>query len=171
MAQTQVAKLSEFHEEFARWTLENPEKSLRDASQRFGYSVSWLSIVRNSDAFKAHLATLSGAADAMVVADVPTRLRALADQSLALLGDHLGTVVMEGASAVAHREFVRDTAEMALKGLGYGRPTGPAPASDEKSPAVQVNVTVLESARERILNKGREVEVEHAALPAPSGSE
>lgn len=162
-----VEKLNDFHLMFARWRVENPEKTLAQASEEFGYTVSWLSSVANSDAFKAHMAELGASADAMVIGDIPSRLRGLAHASLTKLEEQLGEVLTHGPAARVDRDFTKQTADMALKSLGYGRPVqGKAPEGERPS----FSVTIIQEARERILNKGRTIEGEKLALTEPEGA-
>lgn len=166
MASTQLKDLNEFHEKLARWTLQNPHKTLREASTEFGYSTSWLSIIMNSDAFRARMGELNASADALVLADIPARLRGLANSSLDVLAGQIDAVITSGVGSVRDRDFVKDTADMTLKALGYGRPS--APSAQQQTPG-GVNIfadrVLVQSARERILEKGRVIEGSHNALP------
>lgn len=174
MSATQIQSLNEFHEQLARWTLENPHLTLRHAAQRFGYSVTWLSIIMNSDAFRARLAELNAAADALVVADVPQRLRGLAVSALDKLDAQLEEVIVEGPMARVDRDFTRETAEMALKALGYGAKHTSAPQPSGAAPSgtvIYADKVLVQEARARILARGepRTIDAQPEGLRALEG--
>jgi hypothetical protein len=136
--------------------LENPEKPLRECAQFFGYTQSWLSTLIHSSAFRAHMAGLQGDANNVTLSDVPARLRGIADTALDKLGESLDFVITEGVGARMDRDFVRDTAEMALKALGYGsrgRDSTPAPEGGQTT--IYADRLMIVQARERILDRGR----------------
>lgn len=70
------------HELMVDWILENPGGTLRQMGDYFGYSVSWLSTMMHSDAFKAYTAERLKEVHAAVTQDIPTRMRALAEVAI-----------------------------------------------------------------------------------------
>lgn len=156
--------LSHTHSDIARFLLENPTLPLGAVAAHFGYTQPWLSSIIHSGAFRAHMAELQGAADDVVVLDVPARLRGVASSALDKLGEQLAFAVGDGAASRVDRQFVRETADMALKALGYGRPANGAPTASQPSNVIYADRVVINEARQRILDRGRTYD---AALPVP----
>lgn len=106
----QLKKIKPVHEHIMDVVLEHPDISLRELGSAVGYSVSYLSIMMNSDAFQARLAerrqqiTRSGV-------DIPNRMRAVAAVALDKLSDHV--------ERSEDPDFLRSTADMMLHRLGY----------------------------------------------------
>lgn len=145
----EINKLSPTHEALLRWVLQNPGPRLVSrAAEFFGYSVPWMSTVMNSDAFRAKLAELSEQADCAVVADIPAKLRGVA--SLAL--DGLAEQVHRASNdlTMQPREFLKETAEMALEKLGFGAKGAAA------SPTTINNTQVFVAADPGALARARE---------------
>jgi hypothetical protein len=118
------AKLSPTHEEIMRFVLANPGPRLvTRTAEYFGYTVAWVSTLMNSDAFRAKLATLEREADVAVVADIPAKLRGVAGLALDALAEEVVECTKGGASII-HREFLAETADLALRRLGYGDKAG-----------------------------------------------
>jgi hypothetical protein len=109
----------------ARWLLENPDRSLGECSRELGYTQPWLSQLIHSDSFQAHLRSLHDGADALVLQDIPSKLRGLAARALDGLAEQLEQAVELGEyEPMLQREFIKETAEMALHRLGYGPQRG-----------------------------------------------
>lgn len=85
-----IIRLNHTHEAIARWLLENPTRSLRECAQFFGYTQSWLSCIIHSDAFQVKLNQMQKEADAVVVLDVPARLRGIASSTLDGIAQQIG---------------------------------------------------------------------------------
>jgi len=146
--------------------LQNPTMPLRAVAAHFGYTQPWLSTIIHSGAFQAHLAELQGAADERTIADVPARLRGLATAAIDKLGEQLEFAEGTGPASRIDRMFVRETADMALKALGFGR--GAALGLDSSQPqglgtVIYADRVVVEQARARILDRGRTID--HEQVP------
>lgn len=152
-----VAKLNHTHLAIARWLVENPTKALKDCAQAFGYSQAWLSCIIHSDAFQVVYRQLQAEADAIVVLDVPARLRGLAADSLEALHEQVEHAKKDG-NGVLHRQFLLNTSELTLKALGFGAPKAPvAPNGFNGGNHLHfhggaVPAEVLAGAREKIIN-------------------
>jgi hypothetical protein len=133
----EIQNMSHTHEAIARWLIANPQGSMRECAEFFGYSQSWLSCIVHSDAFKRYMHTLQGDANDAVIADVPTKLKGIAAQALDAIGEQLDIAVQDGT--IQHREFIHRSAELALRSLGYGVAKNPAPAAPQGN-NVQVNI-------------------------------
>lgn len=114
-----IKSLNFSHEAIIRWMLANPSRDLGECAREFNYTQSWLSIIIHSDAFQAKYAELNGNADALVVADIPAKMRGIASMALEGLGDQIEMAVQE--KTIAPRDFLLKTSEALLKSLGYGQ--------------------------------------------------
>ena len=101
------------------WMLENPGGALRDCAVYFGYTQAWVSTVIHSDIFQAKLRERRGDIEAVVAADIPAKLRAVADIALEKLAAQLESSDNAG--------FIHETADMVLNRLGYGPKSSPGP--------------------------------------------
>jgi len=113
-----IQKLNFSHEAIIRWMLENPNATQNECAAHFGYSASWLSIIVHSDAFQAKWRELSGKADALVLNDIPAKMRGVASLAIEALGDQV-EIAMENPN-VLNRSFLLETSETLLSKLGYG---------------------------------------------------
>src|SRR5712664_2297763 len=110
-----IKSLNFSHEAIIRWMLENPEKTLGECARSFNYTQSWLSIIIHSDAFQAKFHELNGNADALVVADIPAKMRGVASMALEGLADQVEAAVQD--RTIAPRDFLLKTSEALLKSL------------------------------------------------------
>jgi hypothetical protein len=130
--------LSHTHEAIARWMVMNPKATLRDIAAEFGYSANYISLLRGTDAFQEKLRELNNAADGMVIADLPARMRATANVALEKLGEAVEEAMTTGTGGVRDREFLRETTDMLLHRLGYApkRDVGPVMSTPPPMTAV-----------------------------------
>jgi len=116
----QIQKVSWWHEAIVDWELANPEKTMNECAAHFTVTPTWLSIVRNSDAFISYRAARMGEHHDNVSRTTIERVGRLADLSAEILEQRL----------VAQRDTISnetllDTAKMALKAMGFGQPRAP----------------------------------------------
>lgn len=112
----EIARLSHTHEAVMDWMLENPERSLRECAAYFGYTQPWVSQLIHSDVFQAKLRQRRDDIDSTIAADIPAKLRAVADIALERLAAELAKSDSPG--------FIHETADMVLNRLGYGPQRG-----------------------------------------------
>lgn len=143
MAEVQIKKVGWWHERLADWLIANPQSKLGDAALFFDCSRAWISIVKNSDAFKAYFAERSQLASDATLVDIKARMTAVAELGLEILQEKLET-----SGSVLPMEEVRETTALALKGLGYTASSRSAPPSVSTSVAVVVDAELLARARE-----------------------
>lgn len=162
VAKAQIIKLSPLHEQIALSLIQNPGITNSELSRQFGRSEVWISIVRNSDCFRLRMNELFESAEDVVIADIPTKLRVVADMALDRVAENL---VAERASP----SFALNTLREALDALGYKQrtPAGAIPAAG--TIAQQNNFFVasreqLETARSR-LQLAHEAPSERQLLP------
>ena len=113
--------VSPTHELMMDWIIQNPGGTLREMGAYFDYSVSWLSTVMNSDAFKAYAAERLKDVHTVVTQDVPTRMRGLA---------HLAIDKMEEMlEKTADPDLIKDSFDKVMNRYGY------APGSARGAPS------------------------------------
>lgn len=147
--------VSWWHEALADWMLQNPDLTIKDAAAVFGVTPTYLYMLKNSDTFKTYwtrrrTAVSEGVQDssAGMFGALHEKLAALAEVSLDALNAKMAQVVAVGGSAQIPVNDLLQTADMALKKLGYGSP-GPG---DGTKTTVHVTVTsdLLAQAREKM---------------------
>ena len=128
-----IAKVSYTHDAMIDMIIADPTVHQNDLARYFGFSPSWVSTVKNSDAFQARLAERRGELiDPVVVASIDERFRALADASLDLLLERVTHPALKPSD-----DFLIQTAKLSAGALGYG---AKAPAGNTVNLAVVVQV-------------------------------
>lgn len=118
MSATQLKNgMRAWHEELIEYLIVNPRASLQDIAGHFEASISWVSIVRNSDAFQEAWSKRRAEHFDRVSISVVDRVTALADITIDAL-----TVKMENeiAADTISLEALKEVGDMALKALGFG---------------------------------------------------
>jgi len=106
-----------WHFELMEWTIANPRGSLQEASLFFNVSISWISIVKNSDAYKELWAKHRPEHFSRVSAGVSERITALAEVSLDALTNRIEKDVRDNTATVGQ---LRESADLALRAMGFG---------------------------------------------------
>src|SRR5882672_1671819 len=136
-----------WHEELLEFLLVNPRASLTEISLYFNATPSWISIVKNSDAFRELWAKRRGEHFNRVSINVSDRITALAEVTVDAL-----TVKMENAIAsdTATIDQLKEVGDMALKALGFGAKHSSSISIQQNSTTsnVFVDKATLERARE-----------------------
>lgn len=139
-----IKKVSNRHEAILQFIIANPTVQYGQVAAKFGVSVSWLSIIINSHAFKEQLASRQDELyDATVVAPLGEKLTAAADATLEKYMDHIPNLTADQAINAGDKLFAR---------LGYGSNKGSG-AGDTTNVQVNnyhVNPEILAKAREKI---------------------
>jgi hypothetical protein len=112
---TQILEVREFHDMLARWMILHPTATLKETAEHFKVSIGWVSIVKNSDAFKVHYRKLTDATFADALEEIQGQTIELASNTLAILNDK----VRKDGKAFSPAELLQ-VADTALKRLGYG---------------------------------------------------
>lgn len=157
MAQSaQIAKVNWWHQRLADWLLSNPEKQLKDAAREFNVSQSWLSVVKNSDAFMDHFARLSAEHSSVLSLGIRDKLVGVADQALTAMSERL-----ESQGATMPMNQLIDTAELALKRAGFGEPRSVTNIGQVNNLGGGVSKAELQSYRDKMreVNGGPPVEL------------
>ena len=146
----------------ADWLIANPTKTNREAARAFDVTESWLSTVKNSDAFVDYFTEISRAHSKAVSSSLADKTRAIAEMALDEMGRRLET-----DATVLPFETIKDTADTMLKRAGYG---------EAKASAAQtvINVGVvtrgdLEALRSQMRTTPKPIELK--ALETPPKTE
>lgn len=143
----QIKKLSWWHESIIDWMLLNPQGRLADAAVHFTVTQAWLSIIVNSDLFRARLTIRRAEMANEVGSTVIEKLSGIAGQALESIAEKI-----EKEKTKIPLGELRETATMALEALGYGaKSAGPQNANVYNfNGPTHVSRDVLESARQRM---------------------
>jgi hypothetical protein len=133
--------------------LVNPDRSMRECADAFGYSQSWLSSLVHSDMFQAALAQRQGDVASRVADSIPMKLRVAGDLAV----EKLTEALMDSED----KNFILNAADKILHRLGYAPQSARAPAGFAVGAGSQVNfqVNVTDLARARELMVGAPVEM------------
>ena len=123
-----VNRLSHTHDAIINWLIINPQASLRECADFFGYTQPWLSSLLHSGLFQAALKERQEQVHMRVVASIPERLSVVAEVAL----DKLATEVANSENP----NYILDAADRVLHRMGYAPASARNPAG---SPGMQVN--------------------------------
>jgi len=141
----QITRVNAFHEALALYIIQNPRAKLKEMAQHFRCSPQWISIVRNSDAFKVYYAErMDKQFDA--VGDIIDQTKAMTAMALELMNEKLESIGTELSIGE-----LKDIADTGLKRLGYGaRASAPVVQVNAAQGVVVVSRGELAAARERM---------------------
>lgn len=169
MSATQIKNVGWWHERLADWLIANPHSTLAEAAKFFDCSRAWISIVKNSDAFKAFFAERSGNASDAILVGIREKLASVAELALEEMESRLET-----EAGVMPFAEIEASANLALKGLGYSANAKSAPPGVSTSVTVNVDAALLATAREqrsRLYGGAQEVNLLPQPLPRIETSE
>lgn len=130
------------HEELIDHMLANPGQHQREIAKVFDRTETWISIIVNSDAFKARLAERKEElVDPILKATLNDRICAAANKSMELVLEKLNSPLPP------KDDFIMEAAKLSLGALGYG--ARGAGQSNDGAPSVQVIVNVPGKAESR----------------------
>ncbi|MFQ5741976.1 MAG: hypothetical protein ACE5HV_00125 [Acidobacteriota bacterium] len=144
MAEHQITEkgLSYRHEYIVDWCLKHPEGLMKDLAAELGVSEQHLSLVRNSDAFKDYEARRRAEHNETLSKSIVEEVEDLAHLSVEVLNERI-----ESERQTLGLTLVRETADMALKALGFGSRRG----DDNRS----INTLVINGADPALLERAR----------------
>ena len=134
MAKTGPKKMREWHSQLLDWLIANPRATLTDTASQFDVSTSWISIVKNSDAFQAAYATRRADITSEVCSTVRERTEAMVETSLDVM-----TTRIQDARHNIPLDKVQDALSLGAEMLGITHRTAPAQA-----PSTQVNIGLVD---------------------------
>lgn len=154
--------LAWWHEALADWMLNNPDKPMKDAAVAFNVTPTYIYMLKNSDTFQAYWKRRRERVEAGVEqtaeeigGTIRDKLAALAEASLDALNSRMEDIMLAGKHSNVPIGTVLETADLALKKLGYGMPA-PGTGQGGGGPNTTVNVTVsadmLAEARAKMQN-------------------
>ena len=123
MAQDSEGKLvalSHRHEMLLNWLVLNPDKTLRECADHFGWTQSWLSSIIHSDIFQSALKQKQLDIALRVAGSIPEKLRAAADIGVEKLSSAL--------EKSEDPEFILDATDKILHRMGYAPQSARNPA-------------------------------------------
>jgi len=121
MAQSdQIQSVKAWHEELMDFMLAQPRAGLKETSEYFGVSMSWLSVVKNSDAFKDAWEKRRENHSSAVSVSLVQRVEALAEVALETM-----TQKLEREGESIGLSTLREVSETALRSLGFGMRESP----------------------------------------------
>lgn len=113
-----LQKVSYSHEAMIDILIHEPTITQNELAKRFGYSVSWVSIVMGSDAFQAALAKRrDDLLNPEIIASLEERFRGLAAQSMQVIADKL--------EKTQNPDLAVKALEISSKALGFGARSAP----------------------------------------------
>ncbi len=116
---TQLLNVSKpWHEELATFLIANPQLTMGKVAGHFNVSASWLSVVKNSDAFKDYYEAQRAEVQSMVNVDLADKVHALAELGIEQLTETL-VERANGKEGISLDSVVTVT-DLALKSLGFG---------------------------------------------------
>jgi len=136
-----IKKVSAWHEELIDFMLAQPRAGLKEAADYFDVSQSWLSTVKNSDAFLQRWAERRGVHSSAVSQGIRERVEGLAEVTLETL-----TRRMEKEGESMGLSTLREVSETALKSLGFGNRNANVnvPLQGQGSMTVNGNVVMID---------------------------
>ena len=162
----QLKNVNWWHEAIIDWMLSNPEKKLRDCAEHFQVTQSWLSVIKNSDCFKALWEARRSGYSHHVDQTLSEKLSTVAELALDAQMDKL-----ESMGPLMEMDDLRKVGSDAIKALGYGKTSSVQINSDGGNVnVVQVDASTLAEARSRIAARSQRLAKENdnvVALPAP----
>lgn len=127
--QVEIQKIRIWHEQLVDYMLLNPHAKKEDIARHFGRNVQWIYSLIRTDLFKAYYRKRFEAHQQAVTDSVIARTSSVANKALDKLAEKLDK------SPDLPMSEIRQTAEMAIRALGYG-------AGSQRGPALGVQVNV-----------------------------
>ena len=117
-----ISKVSYTHRDMIDFMITHPGYRLADLALRYGYSVSWISNISASDAFKAALAARRAeVTDPIVFQSVSEQFEGVTRQALIRLGEEL-------EKPAVHPNVILRAVELGARAMGVGGNAAPAQA-------------------------------------------
>lgn len=155
--------MSWWHEAVIDYMLERPDSTLTEMAEHFGRTVGWLYMLRQSDAFQARLQARRADHAAYINASQATRLEALLEE----VTERIAQRIADDGGRIPVGEL-RGVFDSVLRATGYIQNNNVNVQGDAQ--IALVDRGLLEKARERLLNGGREAarsQPLREALPIP----
>lgn len=143
-----------WYESLADYMIANPTSTQNEIAAYFGRNPATISLVINTDAFKAYFRQRRAQHEAGLDSEVRGKLFKVANKSLDFMLDSL-----EKKRDSIPLEILHRTTDTALKSLGYGAPAPQGTTVNVAAPTVNVAVSVedLEAARTALRRQQQQV--------------
>ena len=148
-----IGHLNHKHEGVMRWLLLNPERTQGDCARDLGYTEPWISRIINSDMFQAEYKRRCRETGVVDAHSTRARISGLAATAMEKLHAKIEL-------PTAEPRLLKETADMALKHLGYGAPV--VAADDAGGRTINVAGDLIVQAREAARASRPPIEVESA---------
>jgi hypothetical protein len=148
-ASAQIAKVNWWHERLADKMISEPHLTLTEIAKQLSCSLSWLSIIKQSDVFKDYWALRSKAHSEALTAGIKEKAAALTELSLDILLEDTQSQIALGTMST--RE-ARENLELVTKRFGFDGGNGPQSAQNTNVTLnlALVNKEMLAAAREKM---------------------
>jgi hypothetical protein len=158
-----ISELKEWHAQVLDFVILNPRATYEDIARKFNCGAVTVASIVRSDIFQARLAERRAVTEDAINDQVVARLRTLTHTSLDVLNDRI-----EKNGDVIPIADIRETAEMALRSLGYATQGRVGNTPPSQAPQVQVVVVGRDDLAEAraLMRKRVGVRDELPALPA-----
>lgn len=136
-----------WHHELVEFMIANPRANLQETALYFDASVSWISIVKNSDAFKELWNKRRNEHFSTVSAGISERVTALAEVTVDALTTRMEKEIKADTATI---DQLKEVGDMALKALGFGAKHSPGIQLNQQNnnTTIFVDKSTLERARE-----------------------
>lgn len=144
----EIQNISYKHEALLHWFIANPDKTMREAADTFGYTQGWISCIYHSDAFQSRLHELQGEVAREGILSLNEKLTGIAHAAADKLADQM--------DYVEDPKFLLDAVDKTLGKLGYGQKATVTNnfLGDAQVQQNTVSSSVLEKALERRRQQG-----------------
>lgn len=164
----QIKRMNPFHKQLALYLIANPSAKLPVLAKHFKKTQTWISIVKNSDAFKVYYQSLVNR-QLDNLDPILQNTQAMTELALDAMNQKLETI----GTDLSVTEL-KEIADMGLKRLGFGAPTINKPSNtiiNNSHTTVVVDRGELESARKRMAEAyGVVSSPKQIAAPSPRSS-
>lgn len=156
----EIQRISHTHDQIMNWLIANPERSLRECADAFGYTQSWLSCLIHSDVFQAKFRERQDSVFSRIASNTEEKLTGLANM--------VAEKLSEKVEASQDPKFLLDSFDKIMHRAGYAPNSKAVP----QAPTVQNNFFVsrseLEQARASIVARSAPQTIEGKAEVLPS---
>lgn len=152
MAEVQIKKMSISHEMILNWLILNPDKTQNECAEHFGVTAAWVSVLVNSDCFKARWAEKKMFMDKQIPQLVEGQMADVVSRGLTRLAEII--------EASPDPEFVLNTTDKVLGRMGFGGKGASVQQINQNITNYSVSREVLDAARGRIINAPVQQQIE-----------
>lgn len=147
MSATQIKTVNWHHEALADLMINAPHMSLGDMAKQLGFSIVWLSIVKNSDSFKDYFALRRRKHEETISTGIREKAAAVAEMALDVILEDTATKIAAQAMSAAE---ARENLDLVARRFGFdGTISQQRPQQQVVLNVGMVTQELLDEARER----------------------